>query len=77
MIVVEKQHKQKSKRHGYEDPFHLEIPEFNQPAPRLRGVECLCHRYSFNVRLPEVPRYVRKTNPKDGAKLQSHQRCGR
>lgn len=73
MVVVEEQHEQKTKRHSYKDPFHVESPELNQPAPGLRWEKRLCDRDSFDVCLLQMSRYMRKADPEDGAKLYNHQ----
>lgn len=44
VVIVEKQHEQKTKRHGHEDPFCMEIPERNHPAPGLCWIESLGDR---------------------------------
>ena len=69
MVVIEKQHNQEPERHGYENPFRVEVPKVNQPAARLRWRECLGDWDTCDIGRVDPPRDVREANPEDGAKL--------
>lgn len=41
MVIVEQQHGKEAKRQGDEYPADVEVPEINDPIPRLGGLEGL------------------------------------
>ena len=70
MIVIKQQHDQKPKRQRREDPFHIQLPEMDQPTSRLGRVKCLCDRHHGDSGFSEGPGKMRKTGPEESPYLQ-------
>ena len=54
MIVIEEEHDKEAKRHSNKHPFHLKIPEIDEPVAWLRRVESPCDRDSCQVCILDV-----------------------
>ena len=68
MIIVEKKHKQKSKRQCHKYPFNIQLPEMNQPTPWLRGIERPRDGHSGDISSFEVTRDTRESDPENCSK---------
>ena len=69
VIIVEQKHSQETKRHSNKDPFDIQVPKVDQPAPRLRWIKGFGDGHAFDVRCIESSREVREADPEEGSKL--------
>lgn len=71
MVVVEEQHNQEPERGGDKYPLNFQIPEVDQPPPRLRGMEGFGSGDPPKMSTRDIPTNIREAYPEDSAELRA------
>jgi hypothetical protein len=66
VIIIEQQHHQEAKRQSHKHPLDIQIPEVDDPVPRLSGLKCANDGDAEDFSPLETPREPVEADPEKG-----------